>query len=61
MDKAGLEGRTKAVALRVISFVRALSENKVTRVLGHQLLKLATSVGANYRFTSIGKTSKARA
>jgi len=37
MDKAELEGRTKAVCVRVIQFVAALPDNKVTNgVLGYQ-------------------------
>ena len=49
MDKAELERRTKAFALRVIRFVAVLPKNKVTDILGYQLVKSATSVGANYR------------
>lgn len=46
---AELEGRTKAFALRLIRFVAELPKNKITDVLGRQLLKAGTSVGANYR------------
>jgi four helix bundle protein len=49
MDKAELERRTKAFALRVITFVASLPKNKITDVLGYQLLKAGTSIGANYR------------
>ena len=49
MDKRELERRTKAFALRVIKFVAALPPNKITNVLGYQLLKCGTSIGANYR------------
>ena len=49
MDKEELESRTKVFALRVIRFVASLPKNKVTDVLGYQLLKAGTSVGANYR------------
>ncbi len=49
MDKAELEQRTKRFALRVIRFVSDLPKSKVTNVLGYQLLKSATSIGANYR------------
>lgn len=49
MDKADLERRTKEFALRVISFVAVLPKNKVTDVLGYQVLKSGTSIGANYR------------
>ena len=49
MDKTELERRTKAFARRTIQFVSALPRNKVTDVLGYQLLKSGTSIGANYR------------
>ena len=49
MNKEELERRTKEFALRVVRFVAALPKNKVTDVLGYQLLKAATSIGANYR------------
>jgi len=49
VDKAELEQRTKMFALRVIRFVAALPKNKATDVLGYQLLKAGTSIGANYR------------
>jgi len=49
MDKAELERRTKQFALRIIKFVASLPKNKVTDVLGYQLLKAATSIGANDR------------
>lgn len=48
-ESAELERRTKAFALRVIRFVAALPRNKTTEVLGPQLLKAGTSIGANYR------------
>lgn len=49
MDKFELERRTKTFALRVISFVAELPKNKVTDVIGYQLLKAGTSIGSNYR------------
>ena len=49
MDRTELETRTKKFALEVIRFVSALLKNKVTNVLGYQLLKSGTLVGANYR------------
>lgn len=41
--------RTKQFALRVIRLFRALPRNEEARVLGKQLLRSGTSVGANYR------------
>ena len=49
MDKAELEQRTKAFALRVIRCVSAWPTGKVAAVLSDQLLRSATSIGANYR------------
>ena len=41
--------RTKSFALRVINLVNALPEGRSAEVIGRQLLRSATSVGANYR------------
>jgi len=49
MEKNELEKRTKVFALRIIQFVANLPRNKITDVLGYQLLKSGTSIGANYR------------
>jgi four helix bundle protein len=49
MDKRDLEKRTKQFALRVIKFVASLPKNSITNVMGYQLVKAGTSVGANYR------------
>lgn len=49
MDRNELEARTKEFALRVVRFVGALPKNRVADVLGHQLLRSGTSIGANYR------------
>ncbi len=42
-----LKGRTKQFALRVIRLVEALSRSRTAEVLGKQLLRAGTSVGAN--------------
>ncbi len=49
MDKHELEQRTKRFALGIIEFVASLPKNRITGVLGYQLLKAGTSIGANYR------------
>jgi four helix bundle protein len=41
--------RTKAFALRVMKLVDAMPRGLVGQVVGRQLLRSATSVGANYR------------
>lgn len=49
MNKNDLEKRTKVFALRVVKFVNQLPAGRASDVLGRQLLKSGTSVGANYR------------
>ena len=44
-----LRERTKEFARRVIRLYAALSKETVAQVLGKQLLRSGTSVGANYR------------
>ncbi|MDI1318904.1 MAG: four helix bundle protein [bacterium] len=47
--KNELEGRTLQFALKANTFVDSLPRNTVGTVIGRQLLRSATSVGANYR------------
>ena len=49
MDADELKRRTKAFALRVIRLVEVLPKNRTGDILGRQLPRAATSVGANYR------------
>ena len=49
-----LERRTKQFALQVIKFVSLLPRTRDADVLGRQLLRSATSVGANYREANRG-------
>ena len=49
MSSSVLEVRTKAFAIRVIRMYAALPKTEVARVLGKQVLRSGTSVGANYR------------
>lgn len=48
MEK-NLGERTKQFALRIIRLYSAIPEHGVTRVLGNQILRSGTSVGAHYR------------
>ena len=49
MDTLELKQRFKAFALRAIRlYVKLPKENAVAQVIGRQLLRSATSVGANY-------------
>lgn len=49
MDKNDLMLRTKTFALNTIGLVEALPKNKANDVIGYQLPKSSTSIGANYR------------
>jgi four helix bundle protein len=44
-----LRNRTKDFALRIIRLVAALPRNRVGEVLGRQVWRSGTSMGANYR------------
>src|SRR6266852_7761899 len=48
-DSQDLRARTKQFALRILRLYRALPPGEEARVLGKQLLRSGTSVGANYR------------
>jgi four helix bundle protein len=57
MNKHELLKRTKIYALRVIKAVQALPHDEVGDVLGRQLLRAGTSVGANYRAACRAKST----
>src|ERR1044071_9438591 len=49
MDKRELQNRTKQFALRVFKLVDAHPRSAAGRAISSQLVRAATSVGANYR------------
>jgi four helix bundle protein len=49
MNSEELKNRTKHFALRVLRFVDLLPKGRTQDVLAKQLVRAATSVGANYR------------
>ena len=49
MSNENLKQRTKQFALRIIKLVESLPHDRTCDVLGKQLLRAGTSVGANYR------------
>lgn len=49
MNKQELEKRTKEFAIEVIHFVSTFPKTKEADVIGYQLIKSGTSMGANYR------------
>ena len=57
MDEQAFKQRTKDLALGVIELVESLPKTKTAEVLGRQLLRCATSVGANYRAAFRGKST----
>ena len=56
MDEKEFKNRTKRLALRAIKIVGALPNGYVAETIGKQLLRSATSVGANYRAACRGKS-----
>lgn len=58
MNRQDFKKRTQQYALRVIRLVEWLPEDRTSRILGDQLLRAGTSVGANYR-ASIRAKSRA--
>ena len=49
MTTGELQTRTKQFALRIIRLSQALPRSAEARVIGNQILRSGTSVGANYR------------
>ena len=56
MDDAELAQRTKAFALRILRLVASLPKSREADVLGKQLLRAATSIGASYREARRGRS-----
>ena len=56
MDDVALKTRTKQFALRVMKLVAALPIDFVGKAIGSQLIRSATSVGANYRAACRGRS-----
>jgi len=57
MSKEELQQRTKQFALRVIRLVESLPKGRTAEVIGRQLLRSGTSVGANYRAACRAKST----
>ena len=57
MDADEFKRRTKRFALDTIALIGELPGGKVGEVLGRQLLRSATSVGANYRAAARAQSS----
>ena len=55
-NKKDLKYRTKKFALRIIRMYSSLPKSTEAKVLGTQVLRSGTSVGANYREASQGRS-----
>ena len=56
MNEREFKERTQKLALRVIRLVDSLPKSVVAQTIGRQLLRSGTSIGANYRAASRGKS-----
>ncbi|WP_197463626.1 four helix bundle protein [Desulfuromonas sp. DDH964] len=56
MDADEFKNRTRTFAIRVIRLEEALPKNQTAKVIGNQLLRCGTSVGANYRASCRAKS-----
>lgn len=57
MDNQEMKRRTKQFALRVVRLVESLPEGRTAGVIGRELLRSGTSVGANYRAACRAKST----
>jgi four helix bundle protein len=57
MTEKEFKERTKQIAARVIRLVESLPSTTSAQILGKQLLRSATSIGANYRAACRGKSA----
>jgi four helix bundle protein len=55
-NSEALRLRTKDFALRVLRLYRSLPKSQEARILGTQLLRSSTSIGANYRAACRGRS-----
>ncbi|MDA0246050.1 MAG: four helix bundle protein [Chloroflexi bacterium] len=58
MNADDLRLRTKRFALRVMKMTGVLPETRAANVIANQILRSATSVGANYRAASRARSPK---
>ena len=57
MNEQEFKQRTKQLALRVINLVNSLPQTTAAQVIGKQIIRSATSVGANYRAACRAKST----
>ena len=56
MNEEIFKGRTRQLALEIIQLVESLPRSRAADVIGRQLLRSGTSIGANYRAACRGKS-----
>jgi four helix bundle protein len=56
VDREQMKARTKEFAKRVINLCRKLPETREGQLIGKQLFRAGTSVGANYRAACRGRS-----
>ena len=56
MNEEIFKARTKQLALKIIELIESLPRNRAADVIGRQLLRSGTSIGANYRAACRGKS-----
>ena len=49
MNEKDMKDRTKALEIRVIRMTEALPRTRAAEVIARQVVRIATSIGANYR------------
>lgn len=57
MDKIELKKRTQKFAIDIIRFIESLPSDRSVNILSNQLLRSASSIGANYRSACKGKST----
>src|SRR4051812_21765651 len=57
MDREQFKKRTKQLALRIIRLSQFLSKSREADVIGGQILRSGTSIGANYRAACQAKST----
>ena len=56
MNEEQFKARTRQLALEIIQLVESLPRSRTADVVGRQLLRSGTSIGANYRAACRGKS-----
>jgi four helix bundle protein len=57
MTEEEFKNRTKQIALRIIKLIESLPKARAAEVIGKQLLRSGTSIGANFRAACRGKST----